>query len=342
MSAKVALPILAEAKVQGNDVAIVAEGRATTICEESGLVLLIRGTDELQQFGHSQVSQVLNDYVPDVLLIGLSAPINWELEFAQVARGFKVPVVAIEDIWGGLTRLNGFVPDLALVMDSLAKRLAESYKRVLNCEIIGDIASTIKPVIPENKLGEAGRMRTLHDEGKKIILIVGDHTQNVLEIVDLVTASVRLEPNPSNFVVTHSLVHPKLVGTPEGDAILEPATRLLKGLRVEQFGGLSTDARAARAHYTATCFSTPLRIALHHGQRAISVMGPISKALLKKETGTHSYPLAASGVVPALIEPSMFDAFLWSAHDRLRRNWIEESRFQPAKAIAAISRFIES
>src|SRR6185369_7789823 len=106
MSAKVTLPILKEARNQGHEIVIVAEGRAVQVCTDAGWPLWITGTDELVQLEQKSIEGVFKATSAQLLLIGCSAPINWELAFAQVAREFNIPVVAIEDIWGGLSRLS--------------------------------------------------------------------------------------------------------------------------------------------------------------------------------------------------------------------------------------------
>ncbi len=343
MSARVTIPILTELKKKGVETPIIAEGRAVVVCKEKGWPLIVEGDDELKPYEVERARKDLRRIKPDVALVGTGlCPSNWEKRFAWVAgKELGLPVVAVEDIWGGVTRLEGFVPDWAFVMDEFsAKKImmgSDGFK--YPPIVIGDIAS-----ITDTKI--SGTDRTNHDSKEAgliatlskytLVLIVGDHLNNVLELVKIVAESIKLENHPDEFVVVPRLVHPKLVNDPNVTPILEEAKRLFKGLEVYHFDGISTDALAARCDYTATCFSTPLRIALHHGKRAISVQGPKSNKLMKDETGFDEYPLVTAGAVPALVEPARITEFDWKKYSPIARQWAEQAKFRPEEAVEVI------
>ncbi|MBI4160527.1 MAG: hypothetical protein HY506_01310 [Candidatus Yanofskybacteria bacterium] len=378
MSARVAIPILTELKKKGVETLIIAEGRAATVCKESGWPLVVEGNDDLKPFGKERVKEQIRVIKPDVVLVGTGlCPSNWELEFALIAEKFGIPIVAVEDIWGGLSKLKDVVPDLTLIMDNSMEESIqrstrrrnnmllfdavgsgnreyekEAVNRVVTEEkedleryrslsrhwcIIGDIASTVDAGAPPDKLAMFNE--TIQD--KTSVLIVGDHLDNVLELVEMVVASIKLEKKPGDFIIVTRLVHPKLVNDPSVAPTLEAAKRLLEGLVVNRFDGISTDALAARCNYTCTCYSTPLRIAIHHGQRAISVQGPKSNKLMKDETGFDEYPLVTAGTIPALTEPTRISLLDWRRRDPIARQWVEQTKFRPEAGAEAIVQLVK-
>lgn len=335
MSAKIGLPILQAVQKEDVEIFLVVEGLAVGLGKESGLKILTEGDNGLSPLDNAHL--LIKETDPDIVCIGCSSPINWELQFAKLARELQIPVVACEDIWGGLSRLKNFNPDLALVMDNRSSWQVQTKKYC----VVGDIASTINPPISDDQQIEATRLETITKE-KTVIMVVGDHTRNALEILELVANSVRLENQPDQFVITYSLVHPKLVGTHEGDQILKPAEQILAGLAVDQFSGLSTDMRTIRCNITVSTFSTPLRIALHHGQRAISAMGPLSQALMEEETGFSIYPLVENGTIPLLNQPRKLSEIDWPMYESVGTKWAELAKLRPEVGAEAILRLIES
>ncbi|MEA1929453.1 MAG: hypothetical protein U9M92_00990 [Patescibacteria group bacterium] len=337
MPTKMALPILNELRKRGNTVFAITEGQAAAHCKQTRAIesVLLEGNNSLAPVKSSEITRILGNVGPDVLIIGCSCPINWELQFAKVARRRGIPVVAIEDIWGDLSRLGDFIPDLALTIDNLGHGT-----RAGNSQAIGDIASAVNPAASNDAQEQVNRLEALARD-KTTVLIVADHTSNALEIVELVAKSVRLEEDPGQFVITHSLVHPKLTKTEAASEILRPAEQLLAGLTVDQFGGLSTDTRAVHCHYTVAAFTTPLRIALHNGRRAVSVSGPKSLELLWSETGFRQYPLVALEAIPEMNQPASLSNYDWESLDRTGRAWAERARFRP-EAGAAIESLVTS
>ena len=288
MSARIALPIIKLA-LQYLPVATIAEGKAVGICKEAGITLFLEGSHE--QNPMSNAHQILFNLDPDVVCIGCSSPINWELTIAKEAHKQNIPVVALCDIWGCLGRLKGFVPELALVIDVDEAMKEVNAGRAESVAIIGDIASTTKIVLTREK----DRALRKVCAGKTSVLIVGDHLDNVEEVASAVAQSIRLEPDPSKFVIFGSFVHPKLAGYPNVVPILHKIEQMFDGLNFvkHQELGVNTDELAAFCDYTATAFSTPGRIAIHHGKRFLSVDGPKSRELQIRETGFDVNPLVS-------------------------------------------------
>lgn len=240
---------------------------------------------------------------------------------------------------GALSRLKGLVPDLALVIDNIAATKIKEARSARKCSIVGDIASTINPPVSDDLASEARRLEELARE-KTVIMIVADHTANAIQLVKTVADSVRLEKDPNQFVISYSLVHPKLIGTEEGNRILGPASDLLEGLTVDQFGGLSTDARVVRSNITATAYSTVGRIALHHGKRFVSVWGREIEKIHLEENRRSGFSLTQEGVVPRLSGPHPFSSLDWERFDKAGRDWAQQAKFQPEAAIRSMRELV--
>lgn len=333
MAAKMGLAVLDALTTQDQKIFLAVEGRAIELAQRTDLKVVARGSDELKPMGLAQ-NWLREELKPDAVVIGCSAPINWELELAMSARALQIPVVVCEDIWGALSRLQGFVPDLALTIDDW--RL--SSEKAKNYQVVGDIASQVDTSVPKSaKDAEVVFQNTV--AGKVSIMIVPDHPDNVLEVVTLVAESLRLETNPSQFVCYYSLWHPKYADTtqfPQYAHVLPEVTRLTQGLFFVHRGVLSTDALTRMCDLTIGAFTTPLRTALHHGKRAISIAGPESLKLLRRETGFNEYPLVTAKVIPAIAKPQPISEVLRSHDADKARNWAVKAKFNPKAGAQAI------
>lgn len=362
MGAKVGLPIAKGLIESGIDMSTIAEGRAVGVCEENHFSMLYKGNDEQKSFGDPSVkAQLFAEEKPDALMIGCSSPTNWELELAEAAQGLGVPIIAVSDIWGALKRLSGITVDLALVIDEheatrvtykLWVQRQPTMPHVKTAVVIGDYASATNVSIPDSQKDlEERLMKTVSE--RETILIVGDRNENIIELVEMVAMSVKMEKNPDDYVIIPRLLHPKFLA-PGAEVpaavkkILEDVNLLLTGLNVDSFDRttdgklvrLGTDAIAARAKYTVTAFSTPLRIAIHNGRRGVSVGGPISKMYMGEETSFSTYPLVDSNVVPELRAPTPFSAIGWEHLDLTARKWAEGAKFFPELGVQAIKEML--
>lgn len=337
MSARIQLPVINLMIKAGHRIHIIAEGRAISVFTEAGLTPFFTGDDSLAPFGDAKVEARLREINPDALLIGCSAPINWELEFAKGARNQEIPVIAFSDIWGALKRLDGFVPDLALVIDEAEAQTVFTNRLAKRACVIGDIASVVSTAIADK---EKEALLDAAIKAKKHVLIVGDDNDNVVEVVSTVVDCFSLEKR-EDIVIVPRLIHPKMANNPEVKPIVEKCNNLLWQHRVEKYDGISTDALAARCQYTAASFSTAIRIALHHGKRALSVRGEKSDKLLFRDTGLTVYPLVEQLVVPSIHTYAGFGAMTHSDLQREKwdaraKAWAETAKFRPEVAIEAL------
>lgn len=337
---RIAVQLIRLLSLRGHEIVVIAEGGAVSICKEAGIPLHVEGNASMSKIMTATILRTIN---PSLVCISCSSPINWELQFAWVAQKSKpsIPVVAIGDIWGALTRLQNsdgvqFQPDMAMVIDN-----AEAYKVMRagltkNTVVIGDVASLPPPQITPEK--RAWLEKTC--AGKYSVLIVADHTQNAIEVASIATQAIRWEKDPSKFVVFASFVHPKLRNDPNIRPILVLAEAQLHDLNYVHHEDISTDTLASICDVTVTCASTPGRIALHHRKRFLSVVGEASRKILFKEMGADRFHLERAGVIPGINgESSISNTLSDDTYEHRGQEWVRSTLFRPeigADAIIAL------
>lgn len=327
MTARMILPVAALFRARGVAVSVIAEGRAVDICRDSGIATLYAGDSGNLPFSKigTSIDSVLESLAPDVVCVGTSIPNNWEVEFAKAGTARGIPVAVFSDTWGGLQRLQGVKARMAFVVDQHEKDSVDGAGLAQECVVIGDIASTFAKV-----------ERTSAIDTRTSILAVGDDPATASEIIETVGKCIRLEDDPGRFVLIPRLMHPKYATTDIERDLASFTTKALEGLPVNALSGVSTDALAARADYTVACFSTSLRVAIHHGRRGVSVATSGCMELLKRETGNDEYPLVRYGVIPAVVDAQAFTRLDWRTYESKTREWAAASAFTPDKAADAL------
>ncbi|HYC34331.1 MAG TPA: hypothetical protein VEC13_01215 [Candidatus Paceibacterota bacterium] len=320
---RIAIRLIRKFKAAGHIVEVIAEGRAVEELRGAGIDIRHAGDNNLDRFIGAE--PILSKISPHIVVVGCSFPINWELEFAQAARSKNIPVAAIVDIWGGLQqRLQGFIPDLALVIDAAEVNAIMGAKLAQKAVVIGDIASQADITMSEKKRQWLDQVC----DGKSSVLIVGDSKANVEEIVTwTVQAMNRVLGGREYYRIFGSFVHPKEKDAPENKGLLTRIHQMLSSLQFIEHDGISIDALAAYCDVTVTCFSTPGRIALHNGKRFVSIAGPDSLTLLKDETGQAEFELVRRRIVPALDEVQPFSYWINPLHEQKGRMWVATAAF---------------
>jgi hypothetical protein len=299
MSARIMLAVIKSLRATGHAVFVIAEGKALDVFQKNGITPYFYGSDTLTPLGINGVVRFIKTLNPHAICVGTSIPINWEKEFADAGFELGIPVVAFADTWGALERLKGAIPDIAFVIDTAEARHVVGRKLAKRAEVIGDIAS-------EENVQISSMQREALDKicgDKTSIMLVGDHLDNVEEIVSTAVQSIRLEKNPQGFMLFGSFVHPKLAKEAKVKYVLGRITEMLDGLPF--YAGhreldLNTDQMAGYSDITVTSFATPGRYAIFNGNLFMSVAGPCSTELMRRECGFDVYPLVSGVVIPVL------------------------------------------
>lgn len=85
------------------EIVIVAEAASLSVLDQAGIPIKYRGPEKFDQknLWTLDFSAILDQEDPDVVITGLSFPMNLEKEFLLVAKGKGIPTVALVDNWGG-------------------------------------------------------------------------------------------------------------------------------------------------------------------------------------------------------------------------------------------------
>lgn len=286
-----ALEKLADILAQrGHVVLVVAEGTSTEAWEKTKHTIVRKGeVDPTRPLYNT--NEIFVGLSPDLVVVGLSSPINNEDHFASEANKRRIPVVAFSDTWGATSRMKLGVPNLILTMDDLDAKTAERHFPASRIVPVGDWMT--KPVaIP----------RSPWTPGMKSIFIAG---QNPATIKDFVVETLaQIDSRKSEWEVAFR-PHPKYKGAPETLGALELLRK--SGVKIIENDEVSGDELAATADITVSSFSGVLRVSALAGKVAVSVQTPNCIAQMEKSTALRTYPLVELGVCVKLDAGSLID-----------------------------------
>ncbi len=265
---------------QGHTFFIVAEGLSLAMWEKTEHAIIYGGETEPKGFESAVADRILTACYPDVVVVGLSSPINAEGQFTFEANKRKIPVVAFSDTWGATSRMKLGEPNLILTVDALDAKISEGHFPTSRVVPVGDWLT--KPVTS---------LRSPWTTGTKSIFIAG---QNPATTKDFVLETLGQIGNRKSDWEVAFRPHPKYKDAPGTLEVLE----LLRKSRVKllERGEVSGDELAATAHITVSSFSRALRVACLYGKVAVSVQTPNCIAQMEKSTGLKTYPLVELGL----------------------------------------------
>ncbi len=344
MSARIMISVIKLAIERGHKVFVIAEGKAVGIMKEASIELAYLQTNasELPKLEFNPIEFMASRGI-DIVSIGCSSPINWELKFAKGAHLIKTPVAAFADIWGAGSRLQGFRPELMVVIDEISIDI--EHGRAEKFVVIGDPADETYRKICGAPIEDAAavhvdKFRHYRKYGIKSVLVVGDNNDLVVDICRVAAESIRLTGYPEKFVVVPRLIHPKDADKPEVQATVHEAMAEFHGIEINHFDEnghrANTDWLAGYCEYTVTSYSTAGRIALHAGERYVSVQTPKCVESMQRELGLSSLPICDCGIVPDLRRPYAIDDLGWETRETLREKWNHGSMIDPLAALDAI------
>ena len=201
-SAGVILPIAKIWREAGGESVVVVEGLASAKFLEAGFVPFFQGSENFQTAPFTlDVAATLKTVKPDVVILCGSEPINLERLIAKEAVATRIPLVAVDDLWGGFKRLEA-KPSLVLTFDSLGQKMASGVPSV----VVGN------PGIPSDEkiamlFSKRATVRSLITESnKKIIAYVSGDRGSTEEEIELLLECLALTPRPWKLSVAF---HPK-------------------------------------------------------------------------------------------------------------------------------------
>lgn len=313
----------------------VLEGMGASRWPEMCSVLpIFRGTDDYDAMPFSlEVEAVLERYHPDVVIVGTSFPNHLEQEFARAAQERGIPLVVVEDFWGGSRRISGLRrPDLVLTLDEYSARLVrEQFGSESRVVVVGN---------PGVKLdvARAPEVMELRSGGDLVITLCGggyetaEQIQLLLECLAVTNQQYKLIPR----------WHPKVVDQPDPendnrpyretwDALLAPL-----GDRVVRVDGPGTENVVVASSLVCAGFSSLLTTAAKAGVAAAALVTPKVLQALQGESGLSQVPQVELGAAYLVTSPADL-ALLQPCSEQVRAGL---KPFDPVAGAAAICAFV--
>lgn len=277
---------------------IAAEGASIDIWKKQ-FPVDIEGTHEFCPLSENQMESVCSN--ANVIVTGLSIPINWEAQASVAANQKGVPLVWLEDVWGGHMRSPGS-PQLLLACDDLARRMIMRSHRKARVITVGNSAvRRARRNPPSHEIMQ--RFKTATREYDRTVFISGQGAQTP-EIIDMALASVLLTPGKTGVMWS---MHPKHRGSAHdhlSQMIIRKWAREHRDV-IMPMPTISADHIAALSDITFSGSSNILLVSASSGKLAISVNGPMVREYTMKEMGVHLFPPASDecGAVIRLSSP---------------------------------------
>ena len=283
------------------DVVVVAEGLSVNRWRKAGFELYFQGTTDYRDEPFTvDARSILKRVAPSVVVTGLGSPIHLENQFGLAANDARIPLVWIEDFWGGNTR-GAAQPELIFTLDHIGVNIVRRNPRFVNTRV--EIAGNLALNALEN-IAVPQDLRTRMDELKKpTILLVGGGASTT-SVIEILVKSLRMTPGDWTLIPR---LHPKWTNRKaEGEKTYgEIWNGLLAefGERVVEVPTDNADAVAMLAAITVSPFSTLLLPSVVAKNIPISVRTPEMIQDLKAQTGLERYPLAEVGAVFEIERP---------------------------------------
>ncbi len=298
---KMAIPLAEQFRNHGLNITTITEGLAAERFQRAGFYPYFQGTVDFHATNFSiNAKKMLEDINPAVVIATEGSPANMERSFACVANRLKIPVVFLEDFWGGYCRLNPARPDLILVIDEYAARLVtKKFSRTLT-SVVGNHAVMKEGVnCPEAE----NFITNLRKKFDKIFLFIGQGEFTASIIILLIQC---LSQTPSNWCLIPKF-HPKVAGTKISDG------RTLSDLWMNMLGPirdklvnttLSLPEIAPHADIALTGYSSASTTVAYNGKIVVALQTPEVMKSLKSKTGLDAIPLVSLGCATAITKPT--------------------------------------
>lgn len=300
-SGNVLIPV-AKTMKPDHDVVVVAEGLSIPRWRKEGFDLHFQGTTDYRDEPFTvDAAALLKHLKPDVMVTGLSSPINLEEQFASAANTLDIPVVWLNDFWGGSTR-NNARPDLIFTIDHIDEKIVKKNPRFekVRVSISGNLALNTL----ENFSAPEDVAKRMNELKKPVILLAGGGVSTT-SVIEILVNSLRMTPGDWTLIPRLHPKHAKRQG-PDGRTYGETWNGLLAefGERVAEVPTDNADAVAMLADITVSPFSTLLLPSVVAKKLPVSVRTPEMIKDLKAQTGLERYPLAEVGAVFEMLGPA--------------------------------------
>jgi len=296
-STNLVLPVAKKWRDGNGEYSVVVEGLAGKKFAEAGFIPFFQGTESFQKVPFTlDTSTTLDVLNPDVVVIGESAPINLEREFAIATKRKGTPLVVIDDLWGGFRRI-GVIPDLVLTLDSLGLReVVENLPPHVQTSVVGN------PGVPSAAEIEMlrGRIPEIKSEipGAPIIGYVGGGKDSALEELVLLKECLKLTPKPWQLLVAF---HPKWK---DHIAIWREVLSGTEDLFYTSDLGIDGKDLVAVSHIVVAGISTLMTTAAALKKTVVCLSTPNVLSTVSQEAGLSEVPQVSLGLARAISRPT--------------------------------------
>ena len=299
-SGSVLVPV-AKIMKSDHDVVIIAEGLSVSRWRKEGFDFYFQGTTDYRDEPFTvDAAALLKRLKPDVIIAGLSSPINLEERFTSAANILGIPVVWLNDFWGGSAR-NNASPDLIFAIDHIDEKIVKENPRFAKVRV--SISGNLALNALENFSAPEDVARRMNELKKPVILLAGGGASTT-SVIEILVESLRMTPGDWTLVPRLHPKHAKRQG-PDGRTYGEIWNGLLAefGERVVEVPTDNADAIAMLADITVSPFSTLLLPSMAARKIPISVCTPEMIKDMKAQNGLTRYPLVEAGAVLEIAKP---------------------------------------
>ncbi|MDP3999508.1 MAG: hypothetical protein Q8P76_02870 [bacterium] len=314
---KMLLPIARESMRVGHEVNILAEGVGVAHYSAAGIVPFFTDApnpDPKSSFNWDALFRYLN---PQVVLIGFPGPDNLSHTAGLAANQKGIPVVGVEDYWGGVERNPEVKYNLVLTIDDYAKQIArQSVGPRVPISIIGNHAIPGADYHSPDSVAEG--MKKIRERFDEVFIFGGGGELHTTAELKLLVAS--LEKTPGNWCLIPRY-HPnvkKKTATAIGDSrtFEEVWNKMLLPLgdRVVRLDVGNSDDMAMLCDGYFSGLGSSMSTAIASGKPTVAVLTDATVLALRRESKLDTVPAVYLGgaqvlskvgnVRPLLIKPS--------------------------------------
>lgn len=340
--ADVAIPLARLARDKGHNVVVIAEDLAAREFQRAGFSLYYDGGiyDAQTQKREKRINPeaMLRDIKPSAVVATCGNPINLEGQLAKAANALGIPLVLLEDFWGGSCHVNAN-PQLILTLDAIGADIIRKHRGDVPTAIVGNHA--VKDIASIRITDELqAKMEQLRSRFQHVLVFVGGGPEYTGPTIALLNTSLR--QTTASWVLIPQF-HPKWInnmspaGRPYGEIWSERFADL--GERIAPFDGENEniDALIACCDMLLAPFSTTLATAVSLGKRAVSISTPESRKDMRQQMTIERHPLVPTGLVSEISAPQDLAPLLAAAPQSQEavRQYLEP--FDPQTALAALA-----
>lgn len=191
---KMLLPIAQAARNRGHQVLILAEGVGVDHYTKQGVKTFFKDVSNPDPKTEFDLEGLLDLAKPDAVLVGFPGPNNLSRKISAAANQMGIPLVGVEDYWGGIKRNLDFSYYFVLTIDNYASEIAKKALGLV-CPVVLVIGNH---AVPGNDYRSpeavAEEMRKIREKFDEVFVFGGGGALHTTEELKLLVASLQKTP----------------------------------------------------------------------------------------------------------------------------------------------------